>query len=412
MAEEPAVTARTARMLVRCGWALTILLLAAAHAARAVLDDVAGPEDITVAFLLAVTALALTYSTVGGVIAARRPANPVGWIFLASALSAALILASATYAETATPVPPSGPVPAAGLAAFLSEALAFPTIALISFLLLLYPDGRPPSRRWRAAAWITVAAVAGSAIGAFAPGPLGDADPPVDNPLAIGGTLGRAIDALQALGGALLQLSLLLGAISMVVRFRRSRGDERLQLKWFVFTLALTGSFIALAVTASEVAPARSGANAVEEACFYLALVGVAALPVAAGMAILRYRLFDIDLVIRRTLVYAALTASLGATYLGLVLLAGLAVGDSSLAVAASTLVVAALFRPVRTRIQEAVDRRFYRRRYDMALTLERFGGRLRDEIDLEALGADLRGVARETLRPAHVGLWLREPER
>ena len=198
----------------------------------------------------------------------------------------------------------------------------------------------------------------------------------------------------------------------MLVRFRRSRGEERLQLKWFVLTIVLVLTFVAAAGIAAEVAPAASGANPVEEVCFYLALLGVAALPVASAAAILKYRLYDIDLVINRALVYGALTASLAGAYLGSVLLLQLALSpltdESDLAVAGSTLAVAALFRPARGRIQALVDRRFYRRRYDAARTLESFGGRLRDEVDLDALGADLRAAVAETVQPAHISLWLR----
>jgi hypothetical protein len=406
------VSPRTARRLAWCAWALTLALLAAAHAFQAFLDDIARPQDITPSFLLIVTVLALTYSTVGGVVATRRPANPVGWIFLGSALSAALILASAAYAETATPVPASGPVPAADLAAWISGALAFPTVALLSLVFLLYPNGQPPSRRWRLAAGITAAATVTSAIGAFAPGPIEEDETPIENPFGIEGAAGEVIAGLRPVAGILLQLSLVLGAASMFVRFRRSRGDERLQLKWFVLTLAFIAAFIALAAIAAAVAPGSDGANPVEEACFYLALLGVATLPVAAAAAILKYRLYDIDVVINRTLVYGALTATLAASYLGLVLLLQLVLSplteSSNLAIAGSTLAVAALFRPARGRIQELVDRRFYRRRYDAARTLERFGGRLRDEVDLDALGAELRAVVSETVQPAHVSLWLR----
>lgn len=403
------MTARTARRLVVGAWALSLALLAAAQVFYALLEDVAGPEDITVGFMATVSALTITYSAVGGVVAARRPANPVGWIFLGSALSASLILAAATYAETAVPVPPSGPVPGASLALFVSESFAFPTVALLGLVLLVYPDGRLLSRRWRVAGAIVAAAMVTSALGALAPGAIGESSARFDNPLAVGGTAGDVLDGLRSVAGVLLQLSLVLGAASMVVRYRRSRGDERLQLKWFVLTIACIAAFVAIAAVAAEVAPAQGGANPVEEACFYLALLGVAALPVASAIAILKYRLYDIDVVINRALVYGALTALLAGAYLGSVLLLQLVLSPGSdLAVAASTLAVAALFRPARTRVQAAVDRRFYRRRYDAANTLERFGGRLRAEVDLEALRADLALAVRETLQPAHVSLWLR----
>jgi hypothetical protein len=269
-----------------------------------------------------------------------------------------------------------------------------------ALMFLLFPDGRLLGRRWRPVLWLTAAAMLGIGVApALAPGPMADAAVEgTVNPVGVAG-VGPLLDVVALAAGAAALVSMLLGMLSLTLRFRRSRGVERLQLKWFVSAAVL---FILACLAAFFVFPEN-------DVPFGLLLIGTfAGIPIAAGVAILRYRLYDIDVVINRALVYGALTATLGAAYLLIVLLVGLAVGRSGFAVAVSTLAVAALFRPARARIQDAMDRRFYRRRYDAQQTLDAFGGRLRDEVDLEALTADLRGVVSETVQPAHVSVWLR----
>jgi hypothetical protein len=333
------------------------------------------------------------FATMGALVASRRPRNPIGWILLAGGASYSIGGLTITQTEHG-----DAPVLVRWLSTWVWMAGIGP---VATFGLLLFPDGRLPSPRWRAFAWFAAAAIVVTAsVIAFAPGPFEDST--VENPLGFDAMPGL-FDALQIVSPAALALAVFGSIASLFVRFRRARNVERQQLKWLTYTGALVGVALATAITIETIV----GDRAVNLTNTIITL-SLALVPVAMGIAILRYRLFDIDVVINRTLVYGALTATLGGAYLGTVLLVGLAVGESGFAVAVSTLAVAALFRPLRTRIQAAVDQRFYRRRYDAQQTLEAFGGRLRDELDLEALGDDLRGVVHDTVQPAHVSLWLR----
>jgi hypothetical protein len=263
-------------------------------------------------------------------------------------------------------------------------------------MLLLFPNGQFVSSRWRLVGWIGAAGLTLTTVGtAFAPGPLEDL-PLLRNPLGVSGTTGRILDAMAGIGWLLLVVTVVLGTASQIVRFRRSSEVERQQLKWFMFaTLVLVGSLVP---------------GVVAEAWQWAGL-GLAALPLAIGMAVLRYRLYDIDLVINRTLVYATLSAALLGVYALCVVVIPRALrvgGDSELVVAGSTLAVAALFQPLRRRIQGFIDRRFYRRKYDAARTVEAFSSRLRNEVDLEAMRADLLAAVQDTMQPRRVSLWLR----
>ena len=342
------------------------------------------------------TVFIVAFATVGALVASRQPRNPIGWILLGGGLAYAIGGLSISVHSRAEPAPT--------IVVWLSTWVWMAGIGPVAtFGLLLFPDGRLPSRRWRPVALLAGAANALVVAGiALKPGRFEDGV--IVNPFGLEAAPGLP-DAMAAAGAFALALALVGSIASLFARFRHARSVERQQLKWLTYAGVLVGVSLLVVVVIEALVVQR--ALAITNTIVTLALATV---PIAMGIAILRHRLYDIDVVINRTLVYGGLTATLGGAYLGLVLLIGLAVGESGFAVAVSTLAVAALFRPARGRIQAAVDRRFYRRRYDAAQTLEAFGGRLRDELDLEALGADLRGVVADTVQPTQVSLWLRSP--
>ena len=348
-------------------------------------------------------AITVVFMVAGLVIATRHVGNAIGWLFLGVAASAALAGFAGAYAsywiETGR-----GSRDVGEIAALYTESswIAF-ILVPATFLLLLFPDGHLLSRRWRPIAWITAAGIAGNlVVGALRSGPIADF-PELENPIGVSSGLLNPLEGLAALA---LVIGLAGSATSLVIRFRRAHGVPRQQMKWIAFAGAVAAVTIVVMTALYEVA-----GEALANATMMLAIMS---LPAATALAIVRYRLYDIDVVINRTLVYGSLTAILAGVYVGSVLLLQLALSDltqgSGLAVATSTLAVAALFRPVRGRIQGLVDRRFFRSRYDAARTVEAFAARLRDEVDLAALSTDLQVVAVETMRPAHVSLWLRTP--
>jgi hypothetical protein len=364
---------------------------------------------------LAVILVALTYPAAGWLIAARRSQNPIGWLLLAIGVAWGGGFTS-TYADYALKL--HRDVPGGALAAAVSGGFWLPAIGITgTFLLLLFPDGRLPGPRWRSVAWASAAAIAGGFLyQVFRPGTLADAGyPGVQNPVGIDAL--RPVFAVGWLTIIVVIAMMVASAGSLVVRYRRARGPERQQVKWLAAAAAGVALVYAVVVPLGAVVdPSSQHTPAWLSAAQSVSLLSFGLIPVAIVFAVLRYRLYEIDVIIRRTLVYAALVAVLVALYLGGVTLVGglvrtVAGGSGAVGVTVSTLLVAAAFQPLRSRIQRAVDHRFYRGRYDAARTLESFSGRLRDEVAIETVSGEVLDVVRRTLQPAHVSLWLRQPE-
>jgi hypothetical protein len=344
------------------------------------------------------------FMVVGAVIVAHRPGNAVGWIFSAIGLLTATGVLATEYAAYATRTRP-GSSPGVVLAAWYTSWWWYPTLVLVLvFTPLVFPTGRLLSARWRPVA-VVAAAVTVTVITLSALQPtLQDEDHyPIRNPIGLAGVPDPEEGALGAVGFGLLVVCAAAAVISVALRFRRARGVERQQLKWFTYAATLMILFL---LVTDYLLPPSGGVEVL------YGLV-VALVPVAAGVAILRYRLYDIDRLINRTLVYGLLTALLAGVYAAAVLVLGQLSGGvggnpPSWAVAGVTLAVAALFQPARRRIQALVDRRFNRRKYDAAKTIQAFSTRLRDEIDLDTLATELLAVIDQTMEPNRVSLWLR----
>jgi len=366
------------------------------------------------------TVTAVCGSTVGAVLASQRAHNPIGWIFcMGGGLSAGIEHFGAQYATYAL-LAEDGSLPGGEAAAWLTSWMWTFSVGLFVFLCLLFPYGRLPSRRWRWVAWLSgIVLLAGAVLIAFQPGPI-DGLGPIRNPLGLeGANLVQGINndfLVQALLGGLG----LVATASLFVRLRRATGVEHLQLQWFTYAGMVLASGVVLAYTVYEIV----GIPWILWVGFVLVIAGLIGVPIAVGVAVMHYRLYDIDVVINRTLVYGSLTALLAAGYFGSILLLhgigslvfqvpfrALTGQETQLASVAATLAMAALFNPLRRRIQRFIDRSFYRRKYDARKTLEAFSAKLRDETNLDALSDDLVGVVRETMQPEHVSLWLR-PDR
>jgi hypothetical protein len=392
-------------MLAWALWVFAVLSLAAAvwmdHLLRR-----AGRPDLAVVEVaaMAVPVVHLGVASVGVVVASRRPRHPVGWLLLAIGLlpnASMPVLAYANYGLAARP----GGLPGARWAALYLPAFAVTALAPLGVVLLLTPSGSLPSRRWRWWIGSAAAALVGLLLAvAVAPDSLTRPYQAPDTPFDLHGFSGPVQVAYQA-GFAFAVAVVVVGVASLLLRFRRARGVERQQLRW-VAVAAVVMVLLMVAVGAGE---ATGGAILPDSAL--AGVLSLAVLEVGVGASVLRYRLYDLDRIISRTLGYGLLTLLLGGGYALVVLGLGQLLGrDNGLVVAAATLAVAAAFRPARRRVQDLVDRRFNRRRHDAARTVEAFAIRLRQQVDLDALTGELLAVVDQTVQPTQVSLWLRPP--
>jgi hypothetical protein len=401
--------ARTAARLAWCTWAAYLLETTAFIFLAQRNRDVHQPLAANLPILLAFAA----FAAIGGLLISRFHRHPIGWIFVTIGLGTALGNLAQQYAIYVLFTEP-GLLPGGVAMAWLGAWLWAGSMGSLVFVLLLFPDGKPVSPRWKPVVWVAGAGLAALlAPFLFKTGRL-DVDIAgryrVANPLGIRGW-DAFFDSVQAVGVVVYFGVLVVATIGLVIRANRSTGVERQQLKWLGYAaVVLVGAVLVIGPAANALAWGQIG----DDIGVFLFGIGVAAIPTAIGVAILKYRLYDIDVIINRTLVYGLLTVVLGMVYVVGVVGVGTLVRQvtgqerNNVVVAASTLAVAALFRPARSRIQDFIDRRFYRRRYDAIQTVESFTGRLRDEVDLDALRRDLLATVNHTLQPAHSSLWLR----
>jgi hypothetical protein len=385
-----------------------------AIAIGSVAADLRFPEFFGPLGIVAAVLPLLSFAIVGSFLVIRRAGGPIGWLLGGAGAILQLVLLSQAYGSASLEA--GAALPGGEFALCLGAAIQYAAFGMVISAMVRFPDGRPPGRAFAIVLWFVVSfvgcAVVASALAAQPiPAPLtfagphaGDPSRSIPNPFALHGPVGDlTLFAASAIN--IVAPLTLIAPLALVVRFRRSHGVERQQLKWLTYTAAIAFGLALIAFVAPP-GPIRVLADPTS-------IFGIGLLPVAIGIAIFRYRLYDIDVLIRRTLIYAALSAVLLAAYLvGLALfqtiLAPITSG-SAVAVAISTLSVVALFQPVRRRIQAAVDRRFYRSRYDSARTLDAFSARLRDEVDLDAVRLDLIDAVQRTVQPAHASVWLRE---